>query len=282
MSASGVAYCGSTNTAYGDATAATRCAADILCTDFMAAVMKRASTGRALLQARQAFVKSEAVDVMDPVDQKTLGQFLLLGDPSLRPFGAGMAPEKAIGLSKSIVAAAAPGGMKRGGAKSMAKAKVLAPAAHKALRAGLKTQGAVLARTTATAQKVAGSPPAAVRDSLEKLMRSVGLQPGRSMRYAVVSPTGARAQPKSMGAKSLLRGGRAMVRGMKSVKGAGAQGEAVHVMLARVANGAGAPKAKGLRRRAHARVRPKIPTIRGVVARTRGGQVVSYKPVWSK
>jgi hypothetical protein len=274
-----VAYCGSTNTAYGDATAATRCAADILCTDFMAAVMKRSSTGRALLQARQSFVKSEGADALDPVDLKTLGQFLLLGDPSLRPFGAGLPPEKVMGLSKSIVATAASGGMKRGGPKWKAMAKALAPRVHKAHRAQLKREGAELARTTAYAQKVAGPAPAAVRDSLERLLAQEGLAPGHSVRYTVVAPQGAELR----------------VRGMKAAPGAGANGggDAIHVMFASVPKGGArpAPKGgKGLRsalatarsKLGSRRSKPQIANIRGVVARTRDGKVLSYKPVWSK
>jgi hypothetical protein len=304
LSQGAVAYCGSTNTAYGDATAATRCAADILCTDFMAAVLKKASTGRALLQARQAFVKSEGADVLDPVDLKTLGQFLLLGDPSLRPFGAGLAPKKAMGLSKSIVEAAAPGGLKKrggGGAKSKSVARALAPSTHKARRAQLKKEGASLSRTTATAQKSTGSAPATVRDSLAKLMAKEGLTPGRSMRYQVVGPTGSPVpgpKAKSAGAKLRTRGGKAMVRGAKSSAAAnGAGGEAIHVMFSRESQGTVRPRpapkgGKAVRgmvaavrdsmRAARARTKPEIPNIRGVVARTRDGKVLSYKPVWSK
>ncbi len=292
LSQGAIAYCGATNTAYGDATAATRCAADILCTDYMSAVMKRASTGRALLEARQAFVKSEGADVIDPVDQKTLGQFLLLGDPSLRPFGAGLAPEKVVGLSKSIVAAAGPGGMKRGGAKSKAKAnaKALSPHEHRARRDYLKKEGAALSRSTPCAQKAAGATPAAVQDSLAKVMAKEGLAPGRTTRYAVAVPQHAGSKAKSFGAMR-VRGPKAKVRGMKA-NGAGANsGDAVHVMLAPASNGAAGPTPKGAKglRRARALVRgkvrrskPKIAVFRGLVARTRDGQVLSYKPVWSK
>ena len=291
LSQGAVAYCGSTNTAYGEATAATRCAADILCTDFMSAVMKRASTGRALLQARQAFVKSEGLDVLDPFDLKTLGQFLLLGDPSLRPFGAGLAPEKAIGLSKSIVEAAAlGGGAKRGGggAKAKGMAKALAPSAHKARRAQLAREGASLSRSTATAQKSTGSAPATVRDSLAKVMAKEGLTPGRSMRYTVVGPS---AKAKSAGAKLRTRGRKAKVRGEKSGAGArAAGGDAIHVMFSRESDITARPRPLAKRGKAvryslqaaRARSRPSIKNIRGVVARTRDGRVLSYKTVWSK
>jgi hypothetical protein len=46
-------------------------------------VLKNASLGRACLQARQQFVFFQKME--NPVNLKTLAQFILLGDPSLQP-----------------------------------------------------------------------------------------------------------------------------------------------------------------------------------------------------
>ena len=64
-----IAYCGSTNTAYGESTAAARCAADILCTDFMSAVMASATTGRALLRS-ESWEADEADEIRSSVPRR--------------------------------------------------------------------------------------------------------------------------------------------------------------------------------------------------------------------
>ncbi len=74
-------FVGSTNIAYGPAEG--NGAADYLCQFFFDAVLDGASTGRALLEARHRFVRTASP--MHPVDHKTLGQFILLGDPSVHP-----------------------------------------------------------------------------------------------------------------------------------------------------------------------------------------------------
>lgn len=71
----------STTTAYGGETACDN--ADLLCRDFMRRVLAGASLGRAMLEARQALLSSEAR--MHPLALKTLAQFVLLGDPSIHP-----------------------------------------------------------------------------------------------------------------------------------------------------------------------------------------------------
>jgi Peptidase family C25 len=74
-----LAYTGSSNIAYGDSDS--QSCADEMCDYFMGFVLDGASTGRALLQARQKFLDN-ARD-LDGYEQKTMGQFMLLGDPSL-------------------------------------------------------------------------------------------------------------------------------------------------------------------------------------------------------
>jgi hypothetical protein len=74
-------FLGSTNIAYGPA--ASNAQADLITQYFFENVVAGASLGRALLQARQRFITTQKMT--DPTNLKTLGQFLLLGDPSVVP-----------------------------------------------------------------------------------------------------------------------------------------------------------------------------------------------------
>jgi hypothetical protein len=60
--------------------------ADVICQIFIEQVLRGASLGRAFLEARLHYVRQQSV--ADPYDEKTLAQFVLLGDPSLHPFPA--------------------------------------------------------------------------------------------------------------------------------------------------------------------------------------------------
>ena len=74
-----VAFMGSTNIAYGPAASVGQ--ADLMCQFFLEDVLKGASTGRAMLQARQRFVATQTMSTA--TNLKTLAQFVLYGDPSL-------------------------------------------------------------------------------------------------------------------------------------------------------------------------------------------------------
>jgi hypothetical protein len=77
-----VAFLGSSTIAYGPATGQGQ--ADLLCQYFMNSVLGGASTGRALLDARQRFLTTSGPSP-DPYAFKTLAQFYLLGDPAVLP-----------------------------------------------------------------------------------------------------------------------------------------------------------------------------------------------------
>ena len=77
-----LAFVGSTTAAYGPDDS--QGAADYITQYFFIALKKGASCGRAFLEAQQRFVEKGDVK-MDPVDLKTIIQFLLLGDPSVQP-----------------------------------------------------------------------------------------------------------------------------------------------------------------------------------------------------
>ncbi|MCW3463833.1 hypothetical protein [Chitinophaga nivalis] len=77
-----LAFVGSSNIAYGPPTG--QGLADLLTQFFLINVLNGASTGRALLEARQRFLH-EMGPTLDPYELKTAAQFYLLGDPSIQP-----------------------------------------------------------------------------------------------------------------------------------------------------------------------------------------------------
>jgi hypothetical protein len=74
-------FFGSTTIAYGPAVGNDY--ADIICRLFLEALLGGASVGRAGLEARQQYAATAAP--LDPIDLKTLAQFLVLGDASVHP-----------------------------------------------------------------------------------------------------------------------------------------------------------------------------------------------------
>lgn len=75
----GYAGIGSSTTSYGPADGMGL--ADLVCRYALEGIMAGASSGRALLDARQRFIRETGT--MTPIDLKTLAQFDLLGDPSM-------------------------------------------------------------------------------------------------------------------------------------------------------------------------------------------------------
>jgi hypothetical protein len=75
-------FLGSSTIAYGPVDSNDQ--ADLVCAYFFSSVLKGASTGRSLLEARQQYL-SRSGPHLDPVALKTISQFYLLGDPSLQP-----------------------------------------------------------------------------------------------------------------------------------------------------------------------------------------------------
>ena len=90
-----IAFLGSTNIAYGSLDG--NAGADLIAQYFLVNVLDRKSVGRAFLQARQKFVHCEKME--NPVNLKTLAQFVLLGDPSLQPVRSEPRPN---GFSKYV------------------------------------------------------------------------------------------------------------------------------------------------------------------------------------
>lgn len=162
-------YFGSSTIAYGPAEG--NGAADLITQHFLLAILDGASLGRAALLARQKFV--EQVAELDPVDLKTLGQFSLLGDPSLHP---AQIPSPT-GIPKGV-----------GAAEAIRQQR-------NARRAKLAVQGEFLQRTKPTASKKAKSArkSATVQQALRNIAKKAGIVDAKPfVAYDVSAPPGAR------------------------------------------------------------------------------------------
>jgi hypothetical protein len=144
-------YFGSTTIAYGPAEG--NGAADFITQYFLLAVLDGASLGRAALLARQRFVQQTAE--LDPADLKTLGQFNLLGDPSIHAV-------------KAESATAVPTGIKAADAEREQR---------RARRAKLRAVGEFLQDSKPTAgRKAKGARRSpTVRDALRNIARKAGI-----------------------------------------------------------------------------------------------------------
>ena len=116
-------FLGSTNIAYGPED--DNDSADLVCRYFLESARSGASLGRSLLEARQKYIAG-AVPV-DPTALKTVGQFLLMGDPSLHAV-AGAKPKT------------------RPTAKMQARSAATTASAHAVTRGALTETAALLSR----------------------------------------------------------------------------------------------------------------------------------------
>jgi hypothetical protein len=129
LSRGAAAFVGSTNIAYGPS--AGNGQADLLTQYFLQHVLTGATTGRAFLQARQDFIRTQAM--ANSANLKTLAQFILLGDPSRQPCVS--TPPHGIDMEAMSI-----------GAKSMAVA--VDPASlRKIRRVALHSEGLAVAAT---------------------------------------------------------------------------------------------------------------------------------------
>ena len=146
-----IGFLGSTTIAYGPEN--TNSSADLICRFFLESVRKGATLGRAALEARQRFVKSASP--LDPVDLKTLAQFLLLGDPALRAVAV-----KGVPLN--------------------AKAAPKLMAAHVARRGQLEAEGATLTRGASAVESGNPKPIASsMKQRLEREITKAGYVPSK-------------------------------------------------------------------------------------------------------
>lgn len=175
------AYWGSTTIAYGPAD--DNAQADLICRFFLESVRRGASIGRAALEARQQFAQGAAQ--LDPVDLKTLAQFILLGDPSVHPI-----------VASSLTAVPKSNELK----------------AERAFRAErrqkLKSMGGFLLDNTATASKAstAARPRGALTATLARIAGKAGLDEKVSFKTFDVRPgAAAKALKRSKSAPAAMR-----------------------------------------------------------------------------
>lgn len=164
-------YFGSTTIAYGDAE--TNSAADLLCQYFLANVLAGASLGRAALEARQRYAREDTD--LDPVDLKTLGQFVLLGDPSIHPVIASEAPAPKTRRGRAEAAAAA-------------MATIAQDPKRQDRRLGLLRKGLAIMQTQGTAVRGKKAPARGIVAMLRKEARGLSLTPSGTLSFAIELP----------------------------------------------------------------------------------------------
>jgi len=148
LDAGAIAFLGSTTIAYGPGSG--NGSADLLTQYFLINALAGSSFGRAFLEARQKFVLGQKME--DPVNVKTLAQFILLADPSLQP-------------CRDV------------GPEAGTDAKVVDDdAARKTRRVGLVAAGHAAAHSSGFPGKHLRRPPRALHDLVRKLARKRGMR----------------------------------------------------------------------------------------------------------
>jgi hypothetical protein len=177
----GYGFFGSTTIAYGPA--AGNDYADLICQYFLQQMLAGASLGRAALVARQTYVKNASP--LDPVDLKTLAQYLLLGDPSLQPATApkSLTPAIATPDTKSMFATAA--------------------TARAGRRMALAETGQQLEATLRATAKTAAPRGAALVKQLKVIARKLKLPRARVLSFRLAGgPRGLAGYPKALVARA--------------------------------------------------------------------------------
>lgn len=163
-------FLGSTTTAYGPFSGNDQ--ADLICQFFLRRVLDGASLGRAALEARQRFV--ERTSPLSPMNQKTLAQFNLYGDPAVVPVSTAtstllVAPKvTTFGLAAKSLSKS----------KAEAKAVEIAGAAERAdRRETLRAKGDLLSRLQPDMNKTERITSTRAKSSLKKIMSQLNLRP---------------------------------------------------------------------------------------------------------
>ncbi len=186
LGAGGWAVFGSSTICYGPADG--NSGADLICQYFLRHLLAGASLGRAALQARQQYVQdfTDAGLSMTAVDLKTLGQFNLLGDPSLQPVRAIAKPDLP-----------SPGPALNSGPASEMASKTVPVAAHTAEREDrhrrrehLRGVGNLLRQTNSSVRshsKRKASPR--IAEYLRAILRESGAELSEAVSHDVSLPT---------------------------------------------------------------------------------------------
>jgi hypothetical protein len=167
-------FLGSSTIAYGPADG--NAAADLICGFFLSRILEGASVGRAALLARQDFV--EANPTLDPVDLKTIAQFVLLGDPSIHPVEPSR-PDVGVPAARETI-----------GRKAF---RLVADRASR--RRHLARRGLMIGQSTRYARKASRVRPSpALRKQLEKIAAAAKISEAKITTYRV----GGAALPKDI------------------------------------------------------------------------------------
>lgn len=213
-------FFGSTTIAYGD-DADDDTAADLMVHRFLLHALAGESLGHAALHARQDFV-SRRVD-LDPIDLKTLAQFVLLGDPSIRPVARA---HDEVQLQRSH---------RRARSRSLPQVLVAGDerARRRERRAHLDAQGRFLQLTRATAPRAAAPKiGSALKQTLAAAAAGAGIGARAPFRaYAVQAPVESGARDRGRRADGQALGGRRYFVAMEKPRGAPGGPHAVAVVV---------------------------------------------------
>lgn len=246
-------FFGSTTIAYGPAEG--NGSADLICQFFLRSLFGGASLGRAALEARQQFI--EASPELDPVDLKTLAQFNLYGDPSIKPVIVPNA-QKATRSTRSAKA-----NME---AEASARADVRRQLLNKGLWLAENHPVAVERTTTTRGATRGGGAASAVQAELSRLARAAKLKQTSVMSFGIARTP----EPKSMT--------RSIKEAMRPAS------TAFHVIVGRTDDGA-TTKTRGTR---GAKSAPEVDgqapvaPILALVAKEVDGKIVSVRELYGK
>jgi hypothetical protein len=187
-------FFGSTTIAYGPEEGNGQ--ADLICQYFLQNIMHGSSIGRAVLEARQSFVRKSSP--ADPSDLKTLAQFNLYGDPSLTP----IQPPKAFVMATAAGYALAEG------------------AERKDRRRLLFREGLDIAAKEPVSQRSRRKPKKAVLDGLQASARAEGRTPGTVLSFTIKRREGAKLPRALTRAPSLPTGYHVLFTRSKRVRSA--------------------------------------------------------------
>jgi hypothetical protein len=187
-------FFGSTTIAYGPEEGNGQ--ADLICQYFLQNIMHGSSIGRAVLEARQSFVRKSSP--ADPSDLKTLAQFNLYGDPSLTP----IQPPKAFVMATAAGYALAEG------------------AERKDRRRLLFREGLDIAAKEPVSQRSRRKPKKAVLDGLQASARAEGRPPGTVLSFTIKRREGAKLPRALTRAPSLPTGYHVLFTRSKRVRSA--------------------------------------------------------------
>src|ERR1700752_44401 len=191
-------FFGSTNTAYGPFSGNDQ--ADLICQFFLQRVLAGASLGRAALEARQRFI--ERSSPLSPMNQKTLAQFNLYGDPSITPVEAKKSATvmKSLAAKKGAKGFQAPMGIV--GPKAVQEAGAIERAQR---RETLRVKGEGLGQLQPAMSKSEAGPPPTVESRMKTVMRSLNCSPLEAVSYKVQATSQVVFGPKSAMAKGITK-----------------------------------------------------------------------------